>query len=711
MKTNIINRTLFLLLLTLLTISLPLMGNIETEERFGIDFPKLNPITLPEITEHQLDNGIILLLSEDRSFPTITVNVRNSAGFIHDPPDKIGLADLTAQLLRTGGTEQYSANDLNRKLDNSAISLSVNARTLSTSVYMSFLSEDRATAFNILNQVMRYPVFDENAFETAQRGMRSSISRRNDENRDIAFREFQKLVYGEDHPFARHTEYSTIENITIGDLAAFHENYYLPQDMYISVVGDFITEEMIELIDKTLGTWESGLPSPEYEYPPELPFDSSVNLISRPEADQSWVILGHRAMMTQRDEDYIPMIILNDILGVGFGSRIFRRVRSQAGLAYSPGAYYVVSYETYGVFYLMSQTRTDRTVEAIEALIDEVRILQDEPVTDEELNSAKESYLNSFIFNYDSTGRILSRQMTYMNFDYPQDFLEQIRDRVYDVTVEDIHRVANQYLKPNDLIILAVGNEEEFDKPLSELGEVNEIDISIPQPDRKREELAFDPDIDLEEAGNELFEAYRKEAGLDKEIRNIVFEGVSVQYADFDSSRVEVKTFIEFPDKFRQNIATPRGDLSMIYNQGKTRMRTPGGNMSLPGEFKDRIVSEMRSNPVGLANYYFDEFEVLRARDVFIDGIDCYVLAFSDKIREFLLFIDKETMLPYQSVYDDLRDMRTVYVKFSDYKEIDGVMYPTRVITHDEKGTTLSRSIYSNIKFNTEIPQDTFLTD
>ncbi len=704
-------RTISLISLILFSASLPLMANIDAEKRFGISFPKLNPITLPDITEHQLDNGITILLSEDRSFPTITIDARNTAGTIFDPTGKTGLASLTAQLLRSGGTEQYSANDLNRILDNSAISLNFNARVLSSSVYVSFLSEDKAESLNILNQVLRYPTFEESAFQTAIRGFRSSIARRNDSTQDIAFREFHKLVYGKENPFARHTEYSNIDNISKEDIVEFHKNHYLPQNMYISIVGDFETAEMIDLMNKTFGTWKSDRVPSEHQYQDDLSFEKSVNLVSRPEADQTWIILGHRAMMTQKDDDYIPMIILNDILGGGFGSRIFRRVRSQAGLAYSPGAHYVVHYDTYGAFYLMSQTRTDKTVEAIEALIDEVRIIQGELVSEEELNKSKESYLNSFIFNYDSTRNILNRQMTYMNFGYPENFLEQIRDRVYEVTVEDIHRVANEYLKPDDLIILAVGNDTEFDRPLSELGEVNQIDITIPRPQSRQHEISTDPDIDPEEAGRQVFEAYRSSAGLDKEIRNIVFEGTSVQYADFDSSRVQIKTYIDFPDKFRQNIATPRGDIAMIYNQGNTRMRTPGGNMSLPGEFKDRIVSEMRSNPVGLANYFIDDFEVLLARDVYIDGIDCYVLAFSDALREFLLFIDKETMLPYQSVYDDLRDLRTVYVKFSGYKEVDGVMYPTRVYTHDENDVIFSRSIYNNIEFNNDIPEEKFATD
>lgn len=459
-----------------------LSANSETEERFGINFPELSFFSLPDLTKFELENGMTFLLLEDHRVPLTTIKLRNFAGSALDEPGKVGLAEITAQLLRNGGTKNYTSNELNEILDHRAMELNINARILSTQLYMDFLSQDTHFAMELLKEFLRYPAFDENALVTAKRIMKSSIARRNDENRDIAEREFKRLVFGVDSPFVRFSEYVDIQNISREDVVNFHKEHFYPNNIFVSIVGDFETKEMKQLVENTFGDWQERKNPPVIDFDEDLVFEQSVNLISRPEADQTWILIGHRAAITQNHPDYIPITILNEILGGGFNSRVKRRVRRHLGLAYSPSAYYSVDYAMYGFFYLLSQTRTDRTAEAIEALIDEVRILQEEPVSKEELHIAKESYLNSFIFKYDEPLQILDRQINYYLYGYAADFLEKFRDKVYDVSVEDIRRVANEYLRPDDFVILAAGNDADFDKPLSEFGNVNEIDISIPAP-------------------------------------------------------------------------------------------------------------------------------------------------------------------------------------------------------------------------------------
>lgn len=700
------------IIVTLLLVSLwtvTITADIETEERFGITFPELSPIILPEITEHRLSNGIVILLCEDSTFPTITISAQIDAGSVFDKPEKVGTASLTADLMRSGGTINYTPAELDQLLDNNAITLSSSATALTARLYIDFLSEDIDKALAVYNEVLRYPLFDENSLTRAKMGRNTSISRRNDDISNIAFREFHKLVYGAEHPFARHTEYSTIQNISRDDLIKYHQQHYLPDNMSLVVFGDFKTEEIISLLEETLGNWKSGEVPKTKDIPQEITFDRSVNLVSRPEADQTWIVIGHRALITRKHEDYIPMLILNDILGGGFRGRILRRIRSQLGLAYAPGAYYSVDIDdTPGVFYLMSQTTTNRTVEAIEALIDEIRIIRDEPVTQEELRLAKESYLNSFIFNYESTWNIINRQLTYMRFGYPNDFLEQIRDRVYDVTIEDIQRVAKKYLRPDDFIILAVGNDSDFDRPLSDLGEVNLIDITIPQP-------AKDEEVDISDVqirkGKEIFHQFVQKAGLGKEVETLVLSGKSTIYDAERSSEVQLTTYIHFPDKFRQDIATPRGNITMIFYRNQFKMITPGGKMPLPHEFRKNIINEMRSNPIGLSQYFMDEFTIIYMDEVYIDGRDCYVLSIRDQEQSTLFFIDKNTMLPYQSVFDDFQAMRTVYTRFSEYEEIDGITYPMTITTQDEHGTILSISEYKEVNFNANIPENLFSED
>ena len=150
------------------------------------------------------------------------------------------------------------------------------------------------------------------------------------------------------------------------------------------------------------------------------------------------------------------------------------------GLAYSVFGRYGAEYDHPGVFYVGCQTKAETTVEALKAMLAEVEKMTREPVTEEELAQAKDAYLNSFVFNFDSKGEIVNRMMTYEYYGYPKDFLEKTKENVEKVTKEDVLRVAKKYLRPDKLRILAVGNPEKFDQSLSTLGEVHEIDIAIP---------------------------------------------------------------------------------------------------------------------------------------------------------------------------------------------------------------------------------------
>jgi predicted Zn-dependent peptidase len=173
---------------------------------------------------------------------------------------------------------------------------------------------------------------------------------------------------------------------------------------------------------------------------------------------------------------------MNQILGGGFTGRLFKNVRSRQGLAYSVFGRYASSYDYPGQFYVGCQTKSASTVHAIRAMITEVQKITAEEVTDEELELAKTSYLNSFVFNFDSKGEIIRRLMTFEYYGYPPDFLQQTKDRVEQVTKADVLRVARAHLKPDTLKILVVGNPAAFDEPLSTLGEVNEVDVTIPTP-------------------------------------------------------------------------------------------------------------------------------------------------------------------------------------------------------------------------------------
>lgn len=446
-----------------------------------LEYSKLGDIRIPEVQRVTLANGMQLFLLEDHELPLIRASARIRVGSIYEPADKIGLAAITGTVMRTGGTTSKTGDEIDEELEAIAASVETGIGLNSGSASMSVLKEDVDTGLSILADVLMNPAFREDKIQLAKILHRSSIARRNDNVGSIAYREYQKLIYGPESVYARHTEYATIGNISRDDLVAFHKKYYHPNNLMLAAWGDFDTGEMIKKIEKAFEEWEKAdvrLPSvPEVQYK----FRSTANVIRKDDVNQSNIYLGHIGGL-RNDPDYFALIVMNRVLGSSFTGRLFKNVRSREGLAYSVRGNYSANYDFPGVFYVGCQTKSQSTVYAIRAMTEEVKKMTEAEVTDEELALAKESYLNSFVFNFDTKGEIVGRLMTYEYFGYPADFLQKTKENIEKVTKADVLRVARDHLRPDNIQILAVGRPQDFDEPLSVLGPLREIDITIPVP-------------------------------------------------------------------------------------------------------------------------------------------------------------------------------------------------------------------------------------
>jgi predicted Zn-dependent peptidase len=446
-----------------------------------LTYPRLRDIVVPEVERLTLPNGMRLFLLEDHELPLIRVSVRIRVGSIYEPADKVGLAEITGEVMRTGGTTSKTGDEIDEELEQIAASVETSIGRSSGGASVSVLKEDIGKGLAILADVLMHPAFREDKIFLAKMQHRSAISRRNDSPGQIAGREFSKLIYGANSVYARHSEYATIDSITRDDLVAFHKRFYGPDNMMLAVWGDFDTQEMIAKIKKAFEGWEKigvDLPkTPEVAYA----WEATVNVVPKSDINQSNIYLGHIGGLMS-DPDYFALTVMNRILGGGFTGRLFKNVRSRRGLAYSVFGAYSAAFDHLGTFTVGCQTKSENTVHAIRAMIDEVKKIKAEEVTDEELAIAKESYLNSFVFNFDSKGEIINRLMTYEYYGYPADFLQRAKERIEQVTKADVLRVAKKHLRPDSVQILVVGRPEDFDQPLSTLGAVNEIDVTIPAP-------------------------------------------------------------------------------------------------------------------------------------------------------------------------------------------------------------------------------------
>jgi zinc protease len=445
-----------------------------------IQVPPLPAFRPQEPKRFALPNGMVIFLQEDHELPFINGFARIRGGSRDEPAAKAGLASMYADTWRTGGTKTRDGDQLDDFLEARAAKVETGAGGDSTTVGMTSLKQDFDDVFNVFLDVLQNPEFRQDKLEIAKKGAYDEISRRNDDTGSIVAREAAKLGYGSQSPYARVSEYATIAAINRQDLLAWHKNHVYPNNIILGFSGDFDSGVMEGKLRQAFGSWPKG---PAFKAP-ALPISlarPAYYVINKPDVNQtaiSMVDLG----TTRKNPDYYAIQVFNEAFGGSFSSRLFSTIRSQLGLAYDVSGGIGTSWDHPGITRIGMGTKSESTVEALQALDAQIANLKVHPLNDSEIKRAKDSILNSFIFAFDSPAKILRERMAYEFYGYPPDFLERYRAGVEKVTKEDVARVGLQYLHRERMPVLVVGNTAEFLKALSALGPVKEIDITIPPP-------------------------------------------------------------------------------------------------------------------------------------------------------------------------------------------------------------------------------------
>ena len=466
---------------TLLTLCL-CAATLPAQSYKELKYPPIGAIKIPDVTQVTLPNGMRVYLLENHSIPLVRGLALVRTGNLFDPPDKVGLATMTGMVLRTGGTTSKTGDQLDEQLENVAASVETNIGESIGTVSFSALTGNTAEVLAVVKDVLTNPAFREEKVQLAKHEIRSGIARRNDDPQGIATREFDSLLYGRDTPYGWQMQYATVDRIQRADLQDFYRRYFFPANIMFAVQGDFSAPAMKAQIEALFADWKTTQPPV-----PPFPAVSSATspgtyLVTKPDVTQTTFYLGQRGGMLS-DKDYPALEVMADILGGGFQSRLFRRVRTQLGYAYGISAHWGANYDHPGLFAVEGSTKSLSTTEAIQAASEEIGKLRTGEVTQAELELAKNTVLNSWVFRFDTPAKTLNRLLTYEYFGYPKDFIYRYQKAIEAVTRADISRVAKQYLDPQQLTIVAVGNPADFGAKLDTLGRpVLPLDISIPEP-------------------------------------------------------------------------------------------------------------------------------------------------------------------------------------------------------------------------------------
>jgi zinc protease len=456
-----------------------------------INIPPLPPFHPQEPHRFVLPNGMVIFLQEDHELPLIDGVARIRGGSRSEPADKIGLVDIYGEVWRTGGTKSQTGDQLDDYLEIRAAKVETNSTADSTTISWSCLKADFDDVFKAFDDLLREPEFRSDKVDLVQKEYFDAISRRNDNVDEIVGRESAKLAYGAQNPYARVAEYKTVAAVTRQDLVDWHRAHVNPSNIILGIVGDFDSAAMEAKLRQTYGAWPKGLALKEASIEP-TPAKPGYYLVQKEDVNQSSIDMV--AVGIRRDNpDYYAVRVFNEAFGGGFSSRLFRTIRTEKGLAYSVGGGIGTAFDHPGIVRLAMGTKSATTLESIQALDEQIDNVSKHPITEAEIKLAKDAILNSFIFNLDSPDKILRERMAYEFYGYPQDYLEKFRLGVEKVTPADVARAASRYLHKEKLAILVVGNPAEFDKPLSSLGAVTTIDITIPPPPGEQPEPPAKP--------------------------------------------------------------------------------------------------------------------------------------------------------------------------------------------------------------------------
>jgi zinc protease len=680
-------------------------------------------VKFPPYQFRTLPNGLQVIAVSQQEQPAVSLRLIVRAGGANDPAQKAGVATLAAALLDQG-TETKTAEQIASAIDSIGGLMSTGAGSDLTFIQAIVMKDSFDIGLDMVSDVARNPKFAREELERQRQQILSGLKVGYEDPDYIAGMVFDRLVYGF-HPYGKPDTGTpeSIAGITRDDLVAFHKAWFGANNAILAIVGDVTHQEAFAGAERAFGKWARAESTAVKPVDPPPPTRRLV-LVDRPGSVQTEIRVGNVGL-PRKHPDFLALDLAINILGGEGGNRLHRVLRSDRGLTYGASADVNALKET-GNVVADTDTRSESTGEALRLIVDEIWRLQRQRVREEELADAQAYLTGSFPLTIETPSAIALQVLNAVFYGLDLNELQTYRERVNAITPDDIQRVARQYLHPDRLSIVLVGDASVVAKQLSGVGfsEVERIalaDLDLGSADLKRQRpptvryrpvaanvLPQDPRPTAATPASAdalVARAVRAKGGLDKlrSIRTIravssmtVFEGAT-------ASEIETTSYVRYPSAFRIDAMMPAGPVVQVFNGGEYWIQTSRGIETPDGLVADQIRGTVQRDIIGMLLAVSDgRVRASRLPDVVQDGRGLPALTIAlPGTKPVSVVLDPETDLILSQRYD--APAGSVEEVFSDYRSVDGLQIAYSTVVRRDGRQVLSRRLRA---FEYNLPLD-----
>lgn len=680
------------------------------------------PLKFPPYAVRTLENGLQVIAVSHHELPIISLRLLIKAGAADDPPDRPGVATFAAGLLDQG-TSSRTARQIADTIDSIGGTLGAGAGTDLSYTTALVMKDSLDLGLDLLADITRNPAFAPEEIERNRQQILSTLQVSFTSPDFIAGAVLDRAVLGA-HPYAHPNDGTprSIAAITRDDFVQFHRTRFVPNNAMLAVVGDIGPEEAFAAAERYFGNWpRADVPALAFPKVPEP--QRRIIVVDKPDAVQTEIRVGQIGI-PRKDHDYMPLRVLFQVLGGTGSSRLFKVLRSERGLTYDASAR-VDALKYAGEFSAQTNTRSEKTAEALRLVLDEIRRLQNDLIPEDELRNAKAFLTGGFPLSIETPDGIATQVLDALFYDLGPGYLESFRDRINAVTADDIQRAAQGYLRPDSMDIVLVGNAAAFGKDVARFGKVEHIPIAelsldgvelrqkpaVPAP---ASGSAAAPSASRGRALGVLAAAARAKGGLDalRAVKDVKAVATTMLTTPQGPVTAEAQAYVIYPDKFRNEVKLPMGTLIQVFNGTAAWISGPQGTQTLPPPLVKIFKAGAKRDLIYLLTHAADEGTLLEALDPVKTPVGVLdPVKVTDRDGDVVtVYVEEKSGQVAKLTYKSTTPAGTAAdaeEQFSDYRTVQGIQVPFHAV-QIQNGLKTTERVLKSVTHNSGVDPDLF---